>query len=243
MELIRRSKQEPSFWESRQAEACPLCGGSGFRLVEQDGQTLARKCRCISKERINLLRVNSRIPAFHCKESLEKFHPHSLEEIWLVDFLKDFLNERELPVLQLWIVSAEANARRILCGFANDLIQLLGYSCLWINCSAFDETPLAFSYHRRDRFTWPGIREDFVFLENYRASKLRHKQQQRLEEVLWERVRWGKSTFFLGPSPRSLMESHDWFSDQDLSKVFLKRFKIIEHGKGQDHSENSRWLF
>ena len=243
VELINPSRAEVSYWESRAAESCPLCGGTGFQLVELLGQAKARKCRCISPERINALRTVSRIPYADCKESLEKVNPRSLQGIWFVDFLKGFLNQRDLPLLQVWIASTEPQARRVLIGFANDLIQLRGYSCLWINCLTLSRKLVRFRSQKRGRPKPAGFEEDFVFVENYRHGILGSKQQAELEEILLERVHSQKSTFFLGASPRELAKRGKLFSDEQLSRMILKRFRIVEPACALEHAAMSRWLF
>jgi hypothetical protein len=243
VELINPLRTEVSYWESRAAESCPLCGGTGFQLVELQGQAKARKCRCISPERINALRTASRIPYADCKESLEKIHPRSLQGIWFVDFLKGFLNQRDLPLLQVWIISTEPQARRVVIGFANDLIQLRGYSCLWINCLTLSRQPVRFRSQKRERPKQAGFEEDFVFIENYRNGILSHRQQGELEEILWERVHSQKSTFFLGASPRELAECGKLFSDEQLSRMILKKFRLVEPVTARESAAMSRWLF
>jgi hypothetical protein len=243
VELINPSRTEVSYWESRAAESCPLCGGTGFQLVELQGQAKARKCRCISPERINALRMRSRIPYADWKESLEKIQPRSLQGICLVDFLKGFLNQRDIPLLQVWIASTEPPARRVLVGFANDLIQLRGYSCLWMNCLTLGRQPMRFRSQKRRRPKQAGLEEDFVFIENYRNGLLSHRQQGELEEILWERFRAQKSTFFLGPSPGELAECGNLFSDEQLSRMILKKFRLVEPATAQEPAEISRWLF
>jgi hypothetical protein len=243
VELTNPTRTEVSYWESRAAESCPLCGGTGFQLVELLGQAKARKCRCISPERINALRTASRIPYADWKESLEKIHPRSLQGIWIVDFLKGFLNQRDLPLLHIWIASTEPPARRVLVGFANDLIQLRGYSCLWINCLALSRQPVRFRSQKQADLKSTGFEEDFVFIENYRNGLLRNRQQVELERILWERFRAQKSTFFLGSSPRELVECGNLFLDEQLSRMILKKFRIVEPATAQEAPEISRWLF
>ena len=243
MELINPSRTEVSYWESRAAESCPLCGGTGFQLVELLGQAKARKCRCISPDRINALRTASRIPYADWKESLEKIHPRSLQGIWFVDFLKGFLNQRDLPLLQVWIASTEPQARRILVGFANDLIRLRGYSCLWMNCLTLSRQPVRFRSEKRRRPKPVGFEEDSVFVENYRNGLLGNRQQAELEEILRERFRAQKSTFFLGTSPRELAGCGKLFSDEQLSRMILKKFRVVEPATAPEAAEISRWLF
>ena len=72
MELTRTVGHEISYWESRAAESCPLCGGTVFQLVEIQGEVKARKCRCISPDRVHALQLRSGIPYADWKESLEK---------------------------------------------------------------------------------------------------------------------------------------------------------------------------
>ena len=241
MGLINPSEDTGAYWESRAAKSCPLCGGTGFQLVEVHGQVKARRCRCISPERITALRMGSQIPFIHWSKSLEKVRLRTLEEIWLADFLRDFLNQRDLPLIQIWIGPAEPQVSAIVMAFANDLIQLRGYSCLWLNCLALNLHRVRFRKQkllRQARFD-----EDFVFVENYRHGLLSDRQQRQLEEVLWERLRTHKSTLFVGNSTRALMECGDLFEDRELTQMILKKFRLVEPAAAQEHAETSRWLF
>jgi hypothetical protein len=243
MELINSSRTEVSYWESHTAESCPLCGGTGFQLIEQQGQVKARKCRCISPERISALRTASRIPYADWKESLEKIRPRSLQGIWFADLLKGFLNHRDLPLLQVWIASTESQDRRVLVGFANDLIQLRGYSCLWIDCLTLSRQPVRYIGQKRKRTKPVSSHEDFVFIENYSRGLLGNRQQAELEEILWDRFRRQRSTFFLGPSPAELTQCGELFSDEQLSRMILKKFRLLEPANPEESSATSRWLF
>jgi len=242
MELLNSARTEVSYWENRSAESCPLCGGTGFQLVELHGQVKARKCRCISPERINALMTRSGIPYVDWKESLERICPRSRQGIWFADLLRGFLNQRDLPLLQFWIASTDSLARRILLGFANDLIRLRGYSCLWINCLTLSRQPAPFRNRRPGRFKLAGFEEDFVFIENYKGGLFEKKQQVALEEILWERFRHQKSTVLLGSPPLLLRERGELFSDEQLSRLILKKFRLIEPSNA-DPAETSRWLF
>jgi len=207
------------------------------------GQAKARKCRCISPERINALRAVSHVPYADWKESLEKIHPRSQPGIWLVDFLKGLLNQRDLPLLQIWVASTEPHARRALVAFANDLMQLRGYACLWIDCFALGRQGKNFKRQGRQRPKFAGLQEDFVFVENYKNDLLSTRQEAELEDILWNRLRLQKSTFFLGPSPRELLQGGQLFSDEQLSRIIVKKFCIIELAKEPEAAPTSRWLF
>src|SRR5262249_43803291 len=163
---------------------------------------------------ISALRTASRIPDADWKESLEKIRPRSLQGIWFADLLKGFLNHRDLPLLQVWIASTESQVRRMLVGFANDLIQLRGYSCLWIDCLTLSRQPARFRGEKRKSTKPVSSHEDFVFIENYSAHLLRNKLQAKLEEILWDRFRHQRSTFFLGPSPAELTQCGKLFWDE-----------------------------
>jgi hypothetical protein len=241
MDLVKELKQEISFWETRQQEACPLCGGTGFRLLERNGQIRARKCRCISLERIKTLHLKSGIPPIYWKESLKRIQPKSLQEICLVDFLKDFLYQQDLQALHLWIVFSERSQHRILSAFANDLIQMHGYSCLWIHCPRLGKSAASFKLQKKGPGTNPRGLEDFVFIENYQPGLLRPKHKQWLEATLWERIRSDKSILLVGPRPSGL--DRELFSDRELTTAVLKNFKMIEPGKSPAYCQSSRWLF
>ncbi len=240
MDLVNSSQQVGAYWENRAAKSCPLCGGIGFELVEVRGQVKARKCRCISHERISDLRRRSQIAFVHWDKSLEKIQPQTFQGIWLADFLKDFLNQRELPLIQVWIGSAEAEVSAIVMAFANDLIQQRGYSCLWLNCLALN---LHRVRYRNQRLQQAGCDEDFVFIENYRNGLVSHRQQRELEEIFWERLRAQRSTLFVGQSARALMECGNLFQDGQLTQSILGQFRVVEPASSEEHAETSRWLF
>jgi len=241
MDLIKEPRPEISFWESREYEACRLCGGTGFQLLARNGQTKARKCRCISQERIKTLHLKSGIPPIYWKESLEKFQPQSLRGICLLDFLKDFLYQQDLQTVQLWIALSDKSERTIVCAFANDLIQVHGYSCLWINCPTLGQSATGVRLEKKRLGPSPGSLEDFVFIENYQPGLLRSKHQQWLEETLWERIGSDKSILLMGSQPSH--RNRRLFSDRELTATVLKNFKVIEPGKNQPRGHRSRWLF
>ncbi len=243
VELTHPIRREISYWESRATKSCPLCAGTGFQLVEMQGQVKARKCRCISPERIRALRTRSGIPFADWKKSLEKIQARSIQGIGLVDFLKGFMNQRDLPLLQIWIGSTEPQTRGVLVGFANDLIQLRGYSCFWMNCLILGRHETRPRSQKQRDSHQPGFEEDFVFVENYRNGLLSSKLQRELEEVLWERFHAQKSTLFLAPPPTELLELGNLFADQQLNRMILKKFRFIEPATMREPAETSRWLF
>lgn len=241
MDLVKAPEQEITFWETRQQKACPLCGGTGFQLLERNGQVRARKCRCISQERVKTLYLRSGIAPIYWKESLEKIQPKALQEICLVDFLKDFLYQQDLPELRLWIVLSQRSQRRILYAFANDLIQVHGYSCLWLDCPGLAKSAATVRIEKKGPGPNTGWLEDFIFIYNYQPGLLRSKHQQWLEETLWERIRSDRSILFAGPRPGCLEQ--ELFSDKELTATVLKNFGMIEPGKSQAYCQSSRWLF
>lgn len=244
MRHVNQQERVHVFWEKLQQEACPLCQGTGFRLMQNGTQTSAQKCRCISKDRIKTLRMNSGIPIAYWNESLEEHHPQSLEEVSLIDSLKSFLHMRELSGLHIWIVpTAGMDVQRILYGFANGLIQFFGYSCLWLDCSVLARNLPKFGSERMSHVLNSASEADFLFIENYQPGVLKSKWQIRLEEILKARILSEKSIFLLTQSPVPLKGSQDLFLDRKLGMAILKEFRIIEPGKSQDYFQGSRWLF
>ena len=244
MRDVNQQERVQVFWEKLQQEACPLCQGTGFRLTQNGGQMSAQKCRCISKDRIKMLRMKSGIPPAYWNESLEEYHPQSLEEVFLVDSLNSFLHMRELTGLHVWIVPADGvDVQRILYGFANGLIQFFGYSCLWLDCSVLARNLPKFNSERISHVLNSATEEDFFFIENYQPGALKSKWQLYLEEILRARIRSEKSIFLLTQSPIPLNGAQDLLLDRKLGMAILKEFRIIEPGKSQDCFHGSRWLF
>ena len=244
MSHVNQQEGVQPFWEKLQQEACPLCQGTGFRLIQKGRQTSAQKCRCISKERIKTLRMKSGIPTAYWNESLEERHPQSLEEVSLIDTLKNLLHMRELLSLHFWIVPRpEMDVQRILYGFANGLIQFFGYSCLWLDCSMLAKNLPKFSSERMSHVLNSASEADFLFVENYQPGALKSKWQICLEEILRARIRSEKSIFLLPQFPISLREAQGLFLDRKLGMAILKEFRIVEPGKSQDCFHSSRWLF
>lgn len=244
MRHVNQQERVQVFWEKLQQEACPLCQGTGFRLIQTGTQTSAQKCRCISKDRIKALRMKSGIPPAYWNESLEEYHAQSLEEVSLVDSLKSFLHMRELPGLHVWIVPIVGmDIQRILYGFANGLIQFFGYSCLWLDCSILARNLPKFSSERMSHILKSANEVDFLFIENYQPGGLKSKWQLCLEEVLRARIRSEKSIFLLTQFPIPSNGSQDLFLDRKLGMAILKEFRVIEPGKSQNCFHGSRWLF
>jgi hypothetical protein len=214
--------------------------------MQNGTQTSAQKCRCISKDRIQTLRMKSGIPTAYWNESLEEHHPRSLEEVSLVDILKSFLHMRELSGLHVCIVPIDGlDVQRILYGFTNSLIRFFGYSCLWLDCSILTRNLPKFSSERMNHLLNSASEIDFLFIENYQPGALKSKWQMCLEEVLRVRIRSEKSIFLLtqSPIPSKAKGSPDLFLDRKLGMAILKEFRIIEPGKSQDCFHGSRWLF
>lgn len=56
---------------------CPVCGGTGWKIVERDGMSGAARCGCVSSNRSEELLDGARIPPNYERASLESFAiPH-----------------------------------------------------------------------------------------------------------------------------------------------------------------------
>ncbi|MBL8176563.1 MAG: ATP-binding protein [Bryobacterales bacterium] len=55
------------------ADTCPVCGGTGFRIIERDGLTAAERCQCALAERSSILMERSQIPLLYQNASLDNF--------------------------------------------------------------------------------------------------------------------------------------------------------------------------
>jgi hypothetical protein len=245
MENLIQLKSGVDFWASRDQNACPLCEGIGFQLIEMQGQTMARKCRCISAERICNLQSRSGLPEASWGESLHAFAPRSFEEIQLVDFLGEYLEKKDLPLLQLWITPSEkTDPVAVLRAFANELIRTLGYSCLWLDCAELAQRPARTNPARLSRFDHTLVHGgDFLFLVNYRQGLLKSKLQGWLEEALAERMKNRKSVVFIGPRPEGFVGHQQLFVNPNLGVSLLRKFRAVEPGKGEQLPPHTGWLF
>jgi DNA replication protein DnaC len=54
-------------------ETCPICGGSGWKILEREGISGAEKCECIQAGRVGRLEERANIPPLYEKASLENF--------------------------------------------------------------------------------------------------------------------------------------------------------------------------
>lgn len=59
--------------ESGQAEECPICGGTGWKLVERAGLSGVERCACAERARSDGLKRNSGIPLNYTRASLDNF--------------------------------------------------------------------------------------------------------------------------------------------------------------------------
>lgn len=57
------------------AEACPICGGTGWRIVEKDGITAADRCQCALEQRSTIFTEKAQIPPLYQNASLDNFLP------------------------------------------------------------------------------------------------------------------------------------------------------------------------
>jgi hypothetical protein len=245
MKSIGQQSRQLSYWEKRQLQSCPLCDGVGFRMVVKQGEARAQKCRCVTKDRIQRLMVQSGIPAIYQDGSLEEFTPKSLEEITLVDSLRDVLNERDPASTFRWVIPRETlDVQKILAWFATDLIRLQGYSCLWLDKISVCLRPNS-STQRTSPNAGLALASDFLFVEMeteaWDVSVSRSRQL--LESCLRERCHRKKAIFLLGTAPDSMEESRRLFSDERLAWAVVRDFRVIDPAKTSSRAPNNRWLF
>ncbi|HUQ91287.1 MAG TPA: ATP-binding protein [Bryobacteraceae bacterium] len=55
------------------AEVCPVCEGTGWRMVQRDGVSGAERCACALAERTNEFQARSQIPPLYQNASLDSF--------------------------------------------------------------------------------------------------------------------------------------------------------------------------
>lgn len=245
MRAANQPERESGYWKRKAQQACPLCEGVGFRMVEKDGQIRARKCRCVSTERIAALQKKSGIAAIYWNQSLEDLKPQTLEEISLLDSLRDILNDHEREAVYYWVVpGGTVDTGRFLSLFANDLIGLYGYSCFWLDCQ---QQPKGVSKEAGNgptgRWKEAATEVDFLFIAGMCGELPKNRLRKILEEVLWERIRRSRSVFICGQAPTSLAEACQIFEDHRLAVSVLKEFTVLDPTRHDTPSRVSRWLF
>lgn len=245
MEQFSQLKSELRTLEHSQPSICPFCDGLGFQLIESNGQSMARKCRCISSERVRALQLRSGISEISWNESLHQLQPKTLQEMALVELLKESISKRELPLLQNWIVPASGlEAEPILLGFANDLIQQLGYSCLWLDCRTLARMPARTNPAQLDYLDASlATTGDIVFISHYQAGWLKAKMQRWLEEAVRFRLRHQKSTLFVGAKPEGYKAFQALFQEPVLGITVMKKFKVIDLNQPDLGKPHTGWLF
>ena len=245
MGILNQPGLTENFWVTRQQNACPLCEGLGFQLLENNGQRMARKCRCISPERIANLQQRSGIPPVHWMAGLNGVQTRSLQEAALFDALKAILDKRDTPVVLAWVPPSDLfDPCRLLFDFANDLIRLQGYSCLWLECEALSRLPARTNPANLEQFDSGLARSgDFLFIQNYQAGRLKARMQAWLEENLRHRLMHNKSTIFIGPRPEGLTGHQALFTAADLGITVFKKVKDLDSSKNSGMGSQSGWLF
>lgn len=245
MKSVGQQTTKLSYWEKRRQQSCPLCDGVGFRMVVKQGEFRAQKCRCVTRERIQRLLAQSGIPAIYQAGSLEEFTPKSLEEITLVDSLRDILNERDPASTFRWVIPRETlDVPKILAWFATDLIRYQGYSCLWLDKLSMCLRPDSSTQHTSTMADL-ALASDFLFVEMETGGRdvSLQRSKQLLESCLRERCHRKKAIFLLGSAPDSMEESRRLFSDERLAWAVVRDFQVIDPAKTSSRVPNNRWLF
>ncbi len=60
---------------------CPLCGGTGWKIVERDGLSAAERCSCLDRGRTAALLEKARIPANYAGDRFENFSDRGSPEL------------------------------------------------------------------------------------------------------------------------------------------------------------------
>jgi hypothetical protein len=213
-------------------------------MVEKNGQIRAQRCRCISADRVSSLQKHSGIAAIYWNQSLDDLAPRTLEELSLIDSLRDILNDRELTAVYRWVVPSEAvDIDRALSVFANDLIRFYGYSCLWLECQPSRTHWKKRGFDTPENWVESTKKVDFLFIRNLRPGFAGPRQQKVMEEILWDRARHGRSVLITGEAPCSLSEAHHFVEDRRLATWIMKEFKVIDPTRHDEVCHSSRWLF
>ena len=245
MSVANQLERVSGYWERKAQQACPLCEGVGFRLVEKHGQIRAQKCRCISAERIATLQKQSGIAAMYWNQSLEDLKPRTLEEMSFLDSLRDILNDREPEGVYHWVVQGRSiDTEKFLSLFANDLIRLYGHSCFWLDWNQPPKgVPKRAGAELATEWKETASEVDFLFIVNLHGRLPKNRQQKMLEEVLAERIRQGRSVIIAGRAPASHTEACQFFEDQRLALSVMKEFAVLDPTRHDAPSRASRWLF
>ncbi len=244
MSAVNQPEITSSYWERKRQQACPLCEGVGFRMVERHGQIRAKKCRCISPGRIASLQKQSGIPAIYWNQCLEELKPRTLEEISLLDSLRDILNDHEPEGIYHWIVpGGSVDTERFLSLFANNLIRLYGHSCLWLDFQQPKGVSKRTGTEPAAKWKEAAIKVDFLFIKDSCGGLSKNRHRRMLDEVLLERLCHTRSVFFAGRAPSSLAEASQFFEDDRLALSVLKEFTILDPSRHDALSQASRWLF
>ncbi len=54
-------------------ETCPVCGGSGWKIIEKDGISAAERCECVQRGRARTLGSKANIPPNYARADFENF--------------------------------------------------------------------------------------------------------------------------------------------------------------------------
>jgi DNA replication protein DnaC len=62
-------------------QECPLCGGTGWKIVEREGLSAAERCSCLNRDRSAELLEKARIPANYRNDRFENFSDRGSNEL------------------------------------------------------------------------------------------------------------------------------------------------------------------
>jgi len=63
---------------------CPLCGGTGWKIVERDGLSAAERCECLGRDRTAELLEKARIPVNYRNDRFENFSDRGSPELRMI---------------------------------------------------------------------------------------------------------------------------------------------------------------
>jgi len=65
-------------------QECPLCGGTGWKIVERDGLSAAERCSCQNRDRSAEMLERARIPANYRNDRFENFSDRGSGELRMI---------------------------------------------------------------------------------------------------------------------------------------------------------------
>jgi len=78
-------------------EVCAICGGSGWKIIEKDGISAAKRCECVLMDRGEALLKRARIPSNYAQDRFENFSDRGSADLRIIQglllrYCQDFPN-------------------------------------------------------------------------------------------------------------------------------------------------------